>query len=249
MKLPLMICSLGLAMLAFVGSAAAQPTIRLSWNGCDPQTLNKNYSAPAVYTLVASASNVSDGNYGHDLTLVIGPAVPDAWRFDDGGCQSGQLTYLTSAVNKATCPTLNGANALLITQFVYDHTAGKAQLRATITYDPVFPVVSTRYTLWQFKFDHSLSIAGTDADPSTCDGAGNLLAIAVQEARLSALDGRSVILVPEFGGVVTWNSQLGQTQMAGGNSVIRERGYSVEGHILADPVAGATWARLKASYR
>src|SRR5262245_45973924 len=108
------------ALTATLASMAhAEGCARISWASCDPWNKNIPFS-PSPLVLVYSATGLSSANVGTDSNLHIYPAVPDAWRFDDAGCQTGsQLLLGTNAFNKA-CPALKGANSLTITQYAPD---------------------------------------------------------------------------------------------------------------------------------
>lgn len=159
-------------VVGFAGAAHAQGCARLSWGTCDPWVSNRPNAGPGVYQVVESCLGISDQNVGTDSNIHIGGGgpVPDCWRFDDAGCQTGsQLSLSPNALSKA-CPVMKGLNSLTITNFALD--AGKeADLRLSITYDVFTPNPATRYTLWLVNFDHSFSIVGpSPGDLSSCGG-------------------------------------------------------------------------------
>lgn len=187
------------ALLAgFAGAAHAEGCARISWGSCDPWNKNTNFVAGPM-TLVYSATGLSSPNVGTDSNLHIyggGAGVPDAWRFDDAGCQTGsQLLLGTNAFNKA-CPALKGANSLTITQYSLD-LAGEADLRLAITYDNQSPIPATRYTVWTIVFDHTFSSVGpTPGDLSTCGGAEIPLNLRLSFAKLLATTGFEIPIQP-----------------------------------------------------
>jgi hypothetical protein len=145
--------------------------VRLSWGTCSPQVSTQDFHGPDVYTLIASVRGVPMVNVGHDTEITIAPGVPDAWRFDDGGCQTLKRIDLKNEPLGADCPAMLGFNSLTITDYQEDpHGAGSATLRLAITYDDLATDPNQRYVLWKIGFDHSHSVAGTDNDPATCDG-------------------------------------------------------------------------------
>jgi len=160
----------------FAGAAQAQQgCARLSWNSCDPWNENANFGLPGVYLLIESAFGVTDPNVAHDSNLRIGQFssdVPDAWRFDDAGCQTSlQATYDNKSFSKA-CPTLLGPAPLPLTNANYDPGTKTLTIRLSVAYDTFTPSPSLRYTLWRLTFDHTFSNAGpTPPDRSTCGGA------------------------------------------------------------------------------
>jgi hypothetical protein len=200
---------------------------RLSWGTCDPQVPNQNFSGPGVYTLVLSVQGAATVNEGHDSELRIHPAVPEAWRFDDAGCQTETRLNLQNAGVNGSCPAMLGNNPLSITSYYLD-VDGSAALRLAVTYDDLATVAGQRYVLWQIGFDHSHSIAGTDADPATCDGAAVGLNFTVTPQILQT-NGIALAASMEPGDQpVTWN---------GGQASNRTR------------VQPTTWGRLKGLYR
>ena len=82
-------------LVACTGSAqAANGVARLSWDRCEPVAVHKSYlgeGSGQVATLVLSIINCDLPNNGHRTKVLIGPDPPDAWRFDDMGCQAGNL--------------------------------------------------------------------------------------------------------------------------------------------------------------
>lgn len=200
-------------------------TTRLSWGTCSPQVANQAFLGPGIYTLVLSAKGNATTNYGHDSQLTIHPAVPDAWRFDNAGCQTEQRLDLRVEGIGDTCPAMLGLNSLTITSYFLD-VDGSAALRLAITYDNITTTQDQRYVLWKIGFDHTHSVAGTDADPQTCDGAATPLNFAVT-SQIGLPGGLYLITTMEPGDqVVTWN---------GGVSHAR--------------IQQTTWGRLKGMYR
>lgn len=221
---------------------AQAPQLRLSWGTCSPQVINADFAA-STFNLVVSTRNLTaaDANVGTDLTLFVGPNVPEAWRFDDAGCQTGsQIVFSAAALSKA-CPVMKGANSLTITNAAYD-AAGVAgprlNIRLAITYDTFTPAPGTEYTLWQVAFNHTFSTAGTDADPNTCDN-GSLpqcigATLGTDPVNPSILLAATGIPVPFLYALptdqyVTWNSAVG-----------------CPGSVPALP---ATWGKVKGLYR
>jgi len=218
-----------LALLAVVaGAAHAQGgCYTLSWNSCTPQVADQAFTGPAIYKLVLSATSVDKPNVGHDSNIVIGPNVPDAWRFDDAGCQTGsQMALSNNAFNKA-CPSMKGTNSLTITNFGYDPGSKIAALRLAITYDNLLTIVpATRYTLWVMSFDHTYSVAGAGTPGVDCGNADQGLAFNVEFCQMLQVDGFANFIQACPGNApCTW---------AGGPQV---------------PTVPASWGRVKGLYR
>jgi len=168
------------AGFAGVANAQGHGCARLSWGTCDPQVADKVWSGPlGPYQIIYSIFGSGDGNVGTDSQVRIRnlnepggsqATTPDAWRFDDTGCQTGsQLTLDNKALSKA-CPAYSGLNPLVITQFAQD-VDGSSFLRLAITYDNFFPLATTRYTAWRMLFDQTFGVTGPSDPGNTCGGA------------------------------------------------------------------------------
>jgi hypothetical protein len=197
---------------------------RLSWGTCSPQINNQNFSGPGAYTLVLSAVGSATTSVGHDSELRIRPAVPDAWRFDDAGCQTGSRLNLQVAGVGDSCPAMLGANPLTITSYFID-VDGSAALRLAVTYDDLQTIADQRYVLWKIGLDHTHSIAGSDTDPSTCDGASIPLNL--------SMDFTTILLSSGF----ALNAPLDPTD---------QPAYWNGGQVPTKPM---TWGHVKALYR
>lgn len=215
MKVTRILAALAL-VTCFAGAANAAPgCVRLSWGSCDPWNMDKPFSA-AIQNLVVSANNVGDPNVGTDLNIHIRPAVPDAWRFDDGGCQCPTPALCGLTVNSTSfsksCPVMKGNNSLTIVNYSVGSTVpGEADLRLAITYDAIGAQVG-RLTLWQLLFDHSFSSVGpSPADGSTCGGAEQCETFLVSSAILLATTGQPEnfagcdVPLPGTSPAATWN--------------------------------------------
>jgi hypothetical protein len=193
----------GFAGLLIATSAESQ-SLRMSWNSCDPQIANMQYTGPGPYKLILSATGISQTLVGHGCEVCLGPNVQDAWRFEDTGCQGGMLSLSSSAFSKA-CPALRGNSPLAITAFSYDVERGTASIRMAVVFDSLVTNPSTRYTLWQVTFDHSHSVSGADGDSSTCDNAAEGLVFNAS-AELLGNDGLPYYLTMDStDAAVTWN--------------------------------------------
>ena len=165
------------AALATAGWAQ-NPQGFLSWNTCPTVTGSMTYTTATIYNMVVGVKNVTaaDQNVGTDFQIYYGPNVPDSWRFDDAGCQTGSQVALTNSTTKA-CPSMKGANSLAITNLAMEPTGApgglsRMNVRLSITYDAFTPAPATTYTVWNVAFNHAFSNTGpTPPDNSTCGGA------------------------------------------------------------------------------
>jgi len=196
---------------------------RISWGTCSPQINDQEFVGPGVYSLVISVEGAPTTSIGHDTVLRIHPAVPDAWRFDAGGCQTGERLTIGHASLGDSCPAMAGANPLVITSYFID-VDGSAELRLAMTYDAFSTLENQRYVLWKIGFDQTHTVAGSDADPVTCDGGSVPLHFTVAP-RILLTGGVPLSALPESQDLpTTWNGGQVRTQVT-------------------------TWGSLKALYR
>ena len=227
MKMARIFVTLALLMVVAVSAQAQnEGCYTLSWNTCTPQVPDQAFNGPAVYKLVMSATGLSQMQLGHDSNILIGPAVPDAWRFDDAGCQTGAQLSISGAAFSKTCPTFLGTAPLPITQYGYDPASKFCALRLAIAYNDWTPVPATRYTLWQLSFDHTYSVVGPANPAEACGGAEQGLAFDAEFVQIAQTSGTVNFLQPCAGNArCTWQ----------GGPVV--------------PTVPASWGKVKGLYR
>jgi len=233
-----------------------QATIRMSWNGCDPQRPDTLFSGPGQYKLVLSAADftpgpMADDNIGTDIELYIHAygicsllgaqsiSYPDAWRFDESGCQSAGRFTASAEAFADDCPALIGANPVIITYYDYSSDYG-AIIRVAVAYEGVSPFAGTRYTLWQLTFDHSHSVTGPTTPGVNCGGAE-----------------LPVYVVPHFAYLLTTRETPASFSTTPGDANLQyycpwypPGGPPVVGwNDLRVPTLPTTWGRVKALYR
>ena len=244
-----------LALLLLATPAHADGTISLTWDGCvgpvvkslapgDKISLYASvigqtalYEAHAVDVMVATSCPGSVAGGGG-----LGP-LPDAWRFENGGCQNPSSTspYLTidqypPPELAATCPAFQQGSepSVQVKGFTYDAATGMGRLRCWSAY-PSHPIASvnpaTRYHLARFVIDQTKGGVGPSVPGSTCGGLETPLCLSLGYIAWLDLQGS------EFGWTignqcVTVNDPTNSTKCAG-----------------ATAVRAATWGSLKAQYR
>lgn len=251
-----------LAMLAALsGSAHAQNgCARLSWGTCDPWVENQNFVAPQTYTLVESMFGVSAPNVGTDTRIILwtGSPVPDAWRFDDAGCQTSSRFMPDNTAWSSSCPVMKGTNPQTFTEYeVATDVFGfpVALMRLTITYDSFTPSPATRYTIWRIVFDHSRSSPGpTPPDHSTCGGAEICETFTLDFAQLITPSGLRLSL-PGCDQGLDLNNPCAAALWDGNCQPVlpglSDGRFQANGSCPTGPVATlpATWGRVKSLYR
>ena len=233
----------GTVQTAAIAAPSQPPTVRLSWDQCDPLVFNKDFAGPAIYTMVFSGVNFEGTYRGGEMKVVIanydfGSApIADAWRFESGGCNEGQLSISTAAFSK-TCPKLEGANPLALFQYNFNFAGSEALpnsgfLQFTTAYDGFDALAATRYTVVQFKFDHAFSVAGPSDPLLACGNADKPTCIVLR--RYGYLNDQNVVVdsdVQYDNKILSWNDST-----------------NPGGRCPLTPAAPSTWGKLKASYR
>src|SRR5687767_2543708 len=71
---------------------AAHGTLSLSWDTCSPVVANLESPVAGPVSLVASVTGNDQTHSGYFIRFFVhgvGGPLPDAWRFDLAGCQTG----------------------------------------------------------------------------------------------------------------------------------------------------------------
>jgi hypothetical protein len=224
---------------------AQNPQAVMSWGAACPTVVsNMAFTTATTYPMYIAIKNLTanDVNVGTDINLFIGRGVPDCWRFDDAGCQTGSQVSINNNGTKL-CPMLRGTNPLAITAFQYygSESPTRENVRLAITYDNnVVPAPGTTYIAWNVIFDHTFSVTGAGAPPATCGGAAQPLCIAMTDPSMRDYASVQSVLLENTGtaapltfaaptdGYLTWNG-----------------GLNCPGAVPTEP---ATWGKLKALY-
>jgi hypothetical protein len=152
-------------VVALLAAAAtplsAQPTTRMSWNECPVVVPELDVLEPFVgpYRVVLSATNLPAVPIsGYVTEISVYPrwgVLPDCWRFDESGCQTGsRITYSSSAFN-LDCPSLEHGTAHGTQMYTVNPDATSATIHLENTFDAFTPDPLTRYTLYVVSFDMS----------------------------------------------------------------------------------------------
>lgn len=161
------------ALLCAAVPAGAAGIVSVTWDGCTGP-LSKTVLPGSQPALFASVIGQSEAHQGYQVDLEISQdcagnptSIPDAWRFDTGGCQPfGALHFdwLAPAEVAATCPSFRPSSvpAYLLNRYYYDATTGRAHLGVASVYpdgvasaDP-----GQRYFLARIVFDQGHGIVG-----------------------------------------------------------------------------------------
>jgi hypothetical protein len=191
---------------AMAGAAQAQ-LIHCGWNSCDSNP-NVNHTdpphvAPGTYNFVVSIIGADAPLIGTSMLIDIYPGVPDAWRFDAGGCQGPDYVAFSSSSFSKTCPTLRGTNPLPVPFYGYDPGTQRANIALFNSHDTFDPTPAQRYSIWVVSFDHQYSVPGPGVPGSTCGGKEVPLALELKNIAYNRADGN--VDRPQGDTYCTWN--------------------------------------------
>lgn len=260
---PWLAASLAACLAAAPGTRpCAAQTLSLSWAPCDVPPVLAATVVPQQTTganLYVFASGMSQPTIGYSVQITYtdeSGAEPDAWRFDDNGCQGTTLLAVNhlapSAVSKA-CPsfaTAGGASAVLTTTTVdfrplptvVTHNALCITLAVATT--PNAPQAGTTYFLMDAEFNQLYGVYGP-SNPAqfTCGGLESPMCFAIRDARY-LLANNTEVPFPDLGWV-TVQPQFGTSPP----NFTATANWGGPGSCADTPARAATWGRVKAQYR
>lgn len=234
------LCCLLCVVLLWSGRAgpAVAGTIELSWRTCFSSNVAHETLVPGgSATLYGWVSGQLEWHRGYAITLELSSptgVLPQAWRFDAGGCQpEGSLEVHHRGPPVFTkCPDFAPTSTSTSSATSFDPDSGVLRIDLTHDYDPEPPAQSTsgRYWAADWQFNHRLSVYGSDGDPVTCNDADRLICIRVIRAAFKDAEGV----------FHDWKVATPVVTVAG-------EGVAPD-PCLAVPAAAATWGRIKARY-
>jgi len=213
--------------------------VHLSWDAC-PSALDDIEVAPGDGCRIAlwvTGQEEPQRGYAARLVLVAGSgAFPDAWRFDEGGCQpEGMVAIYPFGPPTPTtgCRSLfsGGANPSWAAQFSYDPLDSHAYIDVTVDYGSVSgaPNPTSSYWLIHAIFDHFYSAAGSSGS-GTCGGVTESICVRMQHG----------YYVSEDGSHVDWSSE---------DDILHSGLVGSSQACSAVPARATTWGTIKSQYR
>lgn len=239
MRFPFLLLVATTLLPGSLGQATAestQATFRMSWNSCDPQRPDTVFAGPGRYKLIISVANLTPGrnaddNLGTEMELPITPdegaEVPDAWRFDNAGCQTEARFATGNGAFNSACRALLGSDPIALAFYDYHSETKTCAIRLANAYGVFSPAAGVRYTAWQLWFDMTRAVMGPGVPAVSCGGAEKRVRIYAKMPRLIAARGVYLDLRPTPG----------------------DRGYLLWGEEAPVATEPITWARVKAIYR
>lgn len=198
-----------LAPTAAFADDPAQPRIELHWNTCGNQAVEPY--APTDHALLVILTG-AEGDYdGIEVTIGVdgrcnpssgGWDIPDAWRFDNAGCQAG-LLRITRPASDNGCPGLVASQTLdavtLGTQHEYYGGPGnvEADLPAIlIRITSIFPLrhltATSKYVVAKITIPMQETVANIDPNGVLCGCGSTPLKIEPIQTMLSPIPGQYV---------------------------------------------------------
>ena len=226
---------------------AQNPQAVLSWgNTCPTFIKDMTFSAAGPYQMYIVAKNLTaaDANVGYDINLFVGRVIPDAWRFDDPGCQTalGAVIGATHTAVNGSCPKGVGlASSDVVGAQLYTNESpnDRLNIRLIVTSNNFTPVAGTTYTIWNLSFDHTASVTGPTTAGS-CGGAGQPLCIAMTDQSMPGYDSVASGVLTVAGAQVPFSFANPTDSYVTWNG-----GSNCPGAV---PTQSATWGKLKSLY-
>jgi hypothetical protein len=240
-------------LLALPGLLPGRPThafpgrVDLSWDQCAPIVVDKTTAASETHSLFVSIIAHEEPHRGYNIWGLVGTAArttPDAWAFDEDGCQGLQLLEIRhtprAPLSKACPPFDGGAPAVQVKtydkgQWLFGYAPDIRRFVCANAYTVTQHAnPATRYFLMSLEFAHTYSVVGPGEPGSTCGGFENAICFWLMNDKLQYLDaaGHEQSLEPFIG-----------QYFATFNNAANGMGCP------AVPVRNRTWGQIKSQYR
>ena len=242
---------------------AANGAVDLTWGGtCTPIVQNLvpapgNLTTTNPYSMIASVLGNDQTHSGYEVSFLLGSAartVPDAWRFDAAGCQGSSfitINHLPPGTAVKTCPAFSGpVSDLQIKQYdfveppsAYASTLMKGLLaNAYPSANGVTSVVTQRYFLAQFIFDHQFSVNGATTVGVDCGGLDTPMCIVLLQGTRGIYEGSGSKYVTFADGLEHFFDESPNHFLTVNGAV----GCANPGSV---PAENKTWGQIKSQYR
>ena len=216
----------------------AAGTVRLNWNPCTTGPVVTSGGPGDAVMFWATVYGHEESHQGYEIRVTLQAptemSFPDAWRFDDAGCQDPSLGLLNINPLASTpfCPRFSQTfNAVTIQSYTYDGATDGANIAVAA----VYPTAATtdpalRYSLFSARFDHAFSTVEPTVPGTSCGGLATPICIAVTKAEWTRSDG-VVLPFTIQPNAITFNDPQGLVCAA------------------ATPARAETWGAIRQMYR
>ncbi len=254
-----------LSALALVSATTpAHSNALVGWSGCTPviNEIEPYSAADHVLTVtiigrgfVASSVDVTIGVF--DRCTTDSPFIPQAWRFDVAGCQSGALRVerpesyggCESLAPAPGTPVVEEITVAPYTEFLYPTNTPLTYpvlfIHLVQEFEPKLLVFNQHYGLARIHFDMTNTVEGVDPSGTACGCGGASRQLQVMSGLLSGPGGLGLIRAMN---AVGWAAQ--RYCIYNG-----PQPPTTEASLAADPACMTTgalprsWGALKAQYR
>jgi hypothetical protein len=237
---------------------AANGVVDLTWGGTCTPIVQVITPTAGPTSMIASELGNDQTHNAYQVRVLIGSAartVPDAWRFDAGGCQQVwnfnalSIHHVPPATAAKTCPAFQGTNPISYQLKHYAfvdpggiHPTSIMRSHLANTYPAgMTAVATTRYFLAQWVFDHTFSVAGATTPGVTCGGFETPMCVALLTGwrNVSIEGGTSSYLRVSDGHEIPFDP--------GPNDWLSTHGLAGCPGVL--PAVNRTWGGIKSQYR
>jgi hypothetical protein len=225
------------------GVAETDPTVNINWSECpgNPRKINRTAAEGPVATAIVTARGFTGAVRATQAWLFIRhypyQDLPDAWRFDDAGCQAGKFKTPLEA-GGAGCAFLAPSPTQTITNFSVGEVGGRAVF--AMVFDPLTPNPAATYTIARFEFDQS-NPACACLDQAQC------LSISLVSYLDQDLIEHNFIVEQEF---LLWEDANNSTYCPGGPDLCNPCDPPVPNPCNGQtPARARTWGAIKGQYR
>jgi hypothetical protein len=163
-------------------TAHANGIVSISWDRPagpgQPPIIWRTFEGPTPVDVYVTVSGMSTPIRAQQVHLAMNTdpfcsltrdTIPDAWRFDEGGCQAGRVCFTGKGLSELHPGPLEPGYRKISDVTASDVTSIRFVL-AEIYPDVMYPDPAKSYTLFHLRFDHTQSVAGRDAG-TDCGGA------------------------------------------------------------------------------
>jgi hypothetical protein len=260
-SLPLRRLTLLTLMMQIVsGPVQAVPSASIRWGTCPAfQGVHRYDPTSTGETITVTSTGLAGAIQNFRVTIwisAVGSQVPDAWRFDPGGCQDGRLALSQSA--SASCPALRGTRAVEFPRVDYlTYPPGgwvwaRESIQYGVAFDPIVADPTKTYTLARLDIDHSDAILGGLRVAGNCNCLERPLCISLYQVAYEDGNGVEHQVPLDFEGI-HWNDPFNFLSCPGGPDLCAPACvWGPDTTCVASnptPAAWRSWGRVKAGYR
>jgi hypothetical protein len=254
------IALIALLLQAVAVPVQAFPTTSIHWGSCPAFLGSDRYDPTSTSeTITVTGNGLSGTIRSVRFTILIwagGSQVPDAWRFDPGGCEVGSFAIGQTPAGRL-CPPLRGTHASESSKVDYlafppgGWSDGREIVRYGVIFDPLVADPTTTYTIARLDIDHSNAILGGTREAGSCNCLERPLCISLHDVVYEDGD-RVEHTMYLYDEAIHWNDPTNSLLCPGGPDLCEPAcSWDQDTTCVASPTSAtrASWGRVKAGYR